>query len=179
VAHEQKSCSSEIQAYIRADRCDGVAMYVRKDLKCKVIQKSPDDYAIDYLFVELKFCGQSVLIDLIYNPPRVSSSNIFGPVLELLYPRYTHSLFVGDLNVDLLVDSASRSVALENMLENVSLSIISREATHFSAKVPTLIDDCATCEPESIEFFTQIELPEINTEHDLIYGSYKIVDTHC
>jgi hypothetical protein len=108
--------------------------------------------------VELKFCGQSVLIGLIYNPPRVSGCHIFGPILELLYPRYTHSFFLGDLNVDLLVDSA-RSVALKNMLENVSLSMISGEATHFSAQVPTLIDVCATCEPESIEFFTQIELP--------------------
>jgi hypothetical protein len=75
-------------------------MYVRKDLKCKVLQKSPDDCAIDYLLVELKFCGQSVLIGLIYCPPRVSGSHIFGLIQELLYPRYTHSLFLGDLNVD-------------------------------------------------------------------------------
>jgi hypothetical protein len=74
-------------------------------------------------------------------------------------------LLLGDINVDLLVDSA-RSVALRDMLEDVSRSIVSREVTNFSATVLTLIDGCATCEPKSIEFFT---------EHDLIYASYKTI----
>jgi Reverse transcriptase (RNA-dependent DNA polymerase) len=179
--HTSKRIAIKGYKLLRADRCDGrrgggVAMYVRSDLKCKVLQKSPDDCAIDYLFAEIKLCGQSVLIGLIYNPPRVPGLPIFGPILEHLYPKYTHSLLLGDLNVDLLIDSA-RSSALKNMLETVSLDIISREATNYSAQIPTLIDICATCEPDSIDFFTQLSLPEMNTDHDLIYGSYKIAET--
>jgi hypothetical protein len=67
-------------------------------------------------------------------------------------------------------------MALRDMLEDVSLIIVSRETTNFSAKVLNLIDVCTTCEPESIEFFTQIALPEMITEHDLIYDSYRIID---
>jgi hypothetical protein len=95
-------------------------MYVRNDLKCKMLHKSPDNYTTDYLFVEVTFCGQSVLIGLIYNPPRVPGRPIFGPILKHLYPKYTHNLL---LNNDLLVVSA-RSVALRSMLEVVSRSSI-------------------------------------------------------
>jgi hypothetical protein len=128
------------------------------------VAKTPANCTRDHLFVKVKFCGQNVLIGLIYNPSRVPGNPIFGH----LCPRYTHSLLLDDLNVDLLVDSA-RFVALRDMLEDVSLIILSREATNFSPQVPTLIDVCATFEPESIECFTQIALPEKNTQHDLIY----------
>jgi hypothetical protein len=62
------------------------------------------------------------------------------------------------------------------VLEDVSLSIVSREATNFSAQVPTLILISAQHVSQFYVSFTQIAWPEINTEHDLIYGSYKIID---
>jgi hypothetical protein len=60
------------------------------------------------------------------------------------------------------------------MLEDVSLSKVSREETSFSASVPTLIDICAHAQHVSqIEFFTQMALSEVDTEHDLIYASTR------
>jgi hypothetical protein len=80
---------------------------------------------------------------------RVPGNPISGPILEHLYLRYTYSMLLGDINVDLLVDLA-HSVALRDILDNVSLSIISGEAyANFAAQDPTLINVCATCEPES------------------------------
>jgi hypothetical protein len=49
--------------------------------------------------------------------------------------------------------------------------IISREADP-----PTLLDICATSKSEAINMFSQLSLPDMNTRHDMIYGSYKICD---
>jgi hypothetical protein len=164
----------------RADRKDGrrgggVAMFIKSELKFKVLTRSPELSAIDYLFVEIKFHGRAVLVGLVYDPPRVEGLPIYLPILEDLVPRYAHSIFLGDLNTDLLGNTV-RAAELKLRLDSVSLHIISREATNFAADPPTLLDICATSEPEAVKMFSQLSLPEMNTGHDMIYGSYKICE---
>jgi hypothetical protein len=60
----------------------------------------------------------------------------------------------------------------------LSLSIISRKPTYFTAAEPTLIDMCACSEPTKITMFSPISVPEMNSDHDLIYGAYKVGDTN-
>jgi hypothetical protein len=49
------------------------------------------------------------------------------------------------------------------------------EPTHFSVHGhPTLIDIFATNVPDEVGFFTQVDLPACNTDHDLIYGSLNM-----
>jgi hypothetical protein len=52
---------------------------------------------------------------------------------------------------------------------NFTLCIASKEATHFQVGIPTLIDLCITNEPDSLIIFSQLSLPGMKTEHDLIY----------
>jgi hypothetical protein len=60
-------------------------------------------------------------------------------------------------------------------LEHLSLSIISREPTNFTAAEPALIDICACSEPMAIiTIFSRISVPEMNSDHALIYGAYKV-----
>jgi hypothetical protein len=73
-------------------RGENVAMYITDKLKYKVLVKSENSYTIDYLFVELKYHGEDVLIGLIYNPPGVAGLQMYQAILEDLYPRYTHCL---------------------------------------------------------------------------------------
>jgi hypothetical protein len=54
--------------------------------------------------------------------------------------------------------------------------VASKQATHFRAAIPTLIDLCITNEPDSLIMFSQLSLPGMKTEHDLIYGSYRVCD---
>jgi hypothetical protein len=91
---------------------------------------------------------------------------IHQPILKDLYPRYSQSIILGDLNTNLLVNS-TRALDLRQKLESVSLTIISKGQTNVTAASPTLIVICATCEPDSIQMFSQISLPEMNTDHDL------------
>jgi hypothetical protein len=122
-----------------------------------------------YIFIGLKFHGKDILIGLVYNPPGVPGLPVYQPILENLFPRYSHG------NTNLLVNSV-RVLELKHVFESVSLSIISKEPTNFSSASPTLINICAISEPNSIDMFSQILLPEMNTDHDLIYDAYKIRD---
>jgi hypothetical protein len=57
------------------------------------------------LFVEIKFHGRSVLVGLVCDPPKVEGLPIYLLILEDLVPRYAHSIFLGDLNTDLFVNT--------------------------------------------------------------------------
>jgi hypothetical protein len=67
------------------------------------------------------------------------------------------SIFLGDLNLNLIMNT-EKSLQLRQKMESVSLTVVSREVTNFSAAATTLIDIFATTQP------------------DLIYGSYKICE---
>jgi hypothetical protein len=147
----------------RSDRRDGrrscgVVMYIKDQYKYKILSKSPDSCIIDYIFIELKFHGEDILIELVYNPPGVPGLPVYQPILEDLFPRYSHG------NTNLLVNSV-HALELKLVLESVSFSIISKEPTNFSSASPTLINICVTSEPDSSVMVSQISLPEMNTDH--------------
>lgn len=162
----------------RADRArrrgGGVAIYVRKDLKSKILSQSLGESLADFLVLEITFHGQKIMIGTIYNPPRVNGLPIFFPALANLVPMYRHCILLGDFNIDLLVTNRE-TTEFRSKLDDLALSIISSEPTHFQS-TPTLIDLCITNNPDLIQMFSQISLPGIPTDHDLIYGFYHVCD---
>jgi hypothetical protein len=165
-----------IRADRRGRRGGDVAMYVRSNIKYKILAKSPPRCIINYLFVEISFRGKKCLVGVVYNPPRVHGLPIYSPFLEDFYPRYQHCLLLGDFNTNMLQNSRQAD-DLHQKFNNVCLNIVSSEPTNFSAEIPTLLDLCATNKPASFKLFTQLSPPGMNTAHDLIYGAYKICDT--
>jgi hypothetical protein len=81
-------------------RGDGTAMYVRSELRTNVLAKSPDVSSVNYLFVNVSFHGQRVLVGPMYNPPWVVGAPIYWHVLEDPY-----NILLGDFNIDLLSSS--------------------------------------------------------------------------
>jgi hypothetical protein len=79
-------------------------MFIKSELKFKILTRSLALLAIDYLFVEIKFHGRVVLVGLVYDPPRVEGLPIYLLILEDLVYRYAHNIFLGDLNTDLPVN---------------------------------------------------------------------------
>jgi hypothetical protein len=66
---------------LRADRRDGrrgggTAMYVRSELRTRDLVKSPDVSSVNYLFMEVSFHGQRVLVGS-PPPPRVIGAPIY------------------------------------------------------------------------------------------------------
>jgi hypothetical protein len=101
------------------------------------------------VFVELKYHGEDVLIILMYNLPGLAGLQIYQPILEDLYSRYTHYLLLEDLNTSLIANTA-RTMDLKLQLESVLLSI-------------------EPSEPDAMKMFSQISLSEMSTDHDLVY----------
>ncbi len=172
----------EIPGYqvIRADRRDGrrgggVAMYVDSNLRVKTLARSPDNSSIDFLFVEIIFHGVPIMMGLVYNPPGIDGLNVYTPFLRSYCSRYIHNILVGDFNVNLL-ESSTAAGDFRTTLDEVSMKIVSSEPTHFQAREPTLIDICAVSEHPRIKLFSQIPLPGMSTQHDLIYGAYKVCE---
>jgi hypothetical protein len=146
--HSNKLVSLPGYRLLRADRSDGrrgggAAIYVRSELKYKVLARSPDDAIVNYIFIELRFQGQNILVSVIYNPPRIPGLPVFWPVLEDLISKYPHNLLLGDFNINMLEDTQETTEFLSR-LGGVSLCVASKEATHFQAAIPTLIDLCIT-----------------------------------
>jgi Reverse transcriptase (RNA-dependent DNA polymerase)/Endonuclease-reverse transcriptase len=177
--HTNRMMSISGYKLVRSDRTDGrrgggVGIYIKSGISYKVIAKSTPAQPVDYIFVDLKIFGTRVLVAVIYCPPRVDGYPHYGQILEELVDKYPRTVIMGDLNVDLLKNTVS-SRELEEKLGSLSLSVVNTsEPTHFqSDSRPSLIDIFATNAPDSVDFFTQIDLPACNTNHDMIYGSMK------
>jgi hypothetical protein len=92
-----------------------------------------------------------------------------------LIPKYEHNLFLGDFNVNLLINSRE-TTDFRDKLDDHDLTVISSEPTHFQGESATLIDLCLTSFPEDIGMFSQIPFPGIRTGHDLLYGYIHVCD---
>jgi hypothetical protein len=89
--------------------------------------------------------------------------------------KYEQSIFLGDPNINLIMN-IEKSLKLRQKMENVSFTVVSREAANFSAAAACTNIDRHFCNDVTKvnTFFSQLFLPEMSSELDLIYGSYKI-----
>jgi Reverse transcriptase (RNA-dependent DNA polymerase) len=161
---------------IRADRGGGrrgggVALYLRENIRYKVVARSTPTSVVDYLFIELRL-PYPILVCAIYNPPNINGFSIFGTELEPLVSKYTDVLVLGDFNHDVR-KSENRVMKFLEDLKNLNLNVHSNAPTNFQGQ-PSCIDLFVTNRPECVELFNQIDLPGIPTTHDLIYGSYSL-----
>lgn len=80
----------------------GVALFVNKNIKSKVVQSSAVNSEIEYVFVEI-VCGfEKCLVAVIYKPPNVYGSSHIIDILEEITINYNHLIIAGDLNLNLL-----------------------------------------------------------------------------
>jgi hypothetical protein len=68
-------------------------MFIKSDLKFKVPVRSSDAWCINYLFFQLKYHGNDVLVGLVYKPLRIDGFSVYFPNLEELYIRNTSTAF--------------------------------------------------------------------------------------
>jgi hypothetical protein len=95
-------------------RGGGSAIYVKTDHKCKILAQSTHTAPVNYIFLEIKFHGQKVLVASFYDPPKISGYSLYGPILEDLISKYEHNLFLDDFNVNLLVNTRETTDFLDN-----------------------------------------------------------------
>uniref|UniRef100_A0A1A9WJW1 Endonuclease/exonuclease/phosphatase domain-containing protein n=1 Tax=Glossina brevipalpis TaxID=37001 RepID=A0A1A9WJW1_9MUSC len=95
VVRHDRTCSS---------RGGGVALYIKRNLKSKIVLKSGDDSIVEYLGVEISGNNSKCLIMCVYNPPRCYRVDDVFSALDEISVAYENIVLCGDFNVDLLLN---------------------------------------------------------------------------
>lgn len=152
----------------------GVALFVNKNIKSKVVQSSAVNSEIEYVFVEI-VCGfEKCLVAVIYKPPNVYGSSHIIDILEEITINYNHLIIAGDLNLNLLDEN---DPPIKQFIANLdSLHLFptnTTQPTHFTATNSTLLDIFLVNKPAYINFYGQLDAPGFS-KHDLIFLFYNI-----
>ena len=125
---------------IRQDRNTtggGVLLYVRNDLKAKILVKSKTTQKGKPKKVKFIICVVwskrilPLLVAVIYRPPDVSLRDPkFVNALRNTCPEYSQKMIMGDLNANLLQDSSDTRY-LWDLIGNISLKVVNHGPTHF------------------------------------------------
>jgi hypothetical protein len=89
---------------------------------------------------------------------------IISRILEKYATRYSNVIILGDFNNIILADQRDFLDVLSGLGLNVVNSV---QPTHFGQR-PTLIDLFITNSSESVKLYSQIDLPDVPSRHDLI-----------
>ncbi|XP_075150937.1 uncharacterized protein LOC142225047 [Haematobia irritans] len=156
----------------RADRVShggGVAIYIKKGIKCKTLSKTDNGSRIEYLFVELNIGrNKQILLGCIYRPHRNLDCSDLIEVLEDISFKYEDIIIAGDFNCNIFTDNyISDSMQVLGLLPiNTSLP------THFTPTRSSLIDLIFTTFKDKVLLYDQISAPCFS-RHDLLFITYE------
>lgn len=160
-------------------RSGGVALYVMKGIKTKII-KASHKLKSEYLFVELIFPNFKILVAAYYKAPKVDEINAFNDVLSELTPNYADVILLGDFNENLLcnmdgsckhcVQRTCSACRFKSVLNTFGLWSIGSQPTNFD-QTPSQIDLILANNPASFSRFGQISSTLSN--HDILFASYS------
>jgi exonuclease III len=102
----------------------GVALYVKENIKAKLVKKSIDGAFVEYILVSLDLNGVSVLVGSVYSPDRLHFPEMeeFLAELSLLSLDYDHLIVLGDFNIDLLHPEHNVTQQYTELLLSLSIS---------------------------------------------------------
>lgn len=172
----------EIPGYnlARNDRCDsmgggGVAMYIREDLKYKIIHNSNADYSQpEFMFAEIIVNFQKIFAAVVYRHPRVSNITLLEDSIIDFLPNYENCIICGDFNSNLLVPSARKNEIMR-FADSCNMTILQLNATyqHSPLHNATWLDLLLCNKPEKILTHGQMDGCGIS-KHDIIFLSYSV-----
>ncbi|MEW8545280.1 MAG: reverse transcriptase family protein, partial [Candidatus Thiodiazotropha sp.] len=128
---------------LRTDRCDrlggGVIIYVRDSLKYKR-RSDLEVRGLEVVWVEIQVKCKKVLIGGFYRPPN-SNTDYFNLLSEsidrAINTNIVDIIITGDFNYNMLSNENNKMIDLMNQY---SLKLIIKEATHFTENSSSLID---------------------------------------
>lgn len=154
----------------RADRkkhAGGVAVYIKQGLHAKVLLKSEDLDAIEYLFLEISIGEQRLFLGSVYRPNRNINTQDLIAKIESKAVAYSDIIIVGDFNSNLLLERT-----LTESMSSLGLSPTNYETpTHYTSTANTLLDVFFINDPTKMLLYDQLSAPGFS-KHDLIYLVY-------
>lgn len=168
---------ASIQGYklFRNDRKDGyggVAIYVKRELACKIKStnnKNSND-KVEHLILEACYDGRKFLIGTVYRPNSRIDLADFYKIMQGLTPLYNDVVIAGDFNSNLLSDYR----IIDDMKSLGLYPTNTTVPTHFSSTNSTLLDLFFVSNKKSILIYDQLSA-SCFSRHDLIFLTYDIL----
>lgn len=158
----------------RITRGGGVALYVIGTIRCKKIEiemfrQTESGDSLETLWCELVVAGVKCLIGVFYKPPAVSYRNLemLENFLSLFSASYSYTFILGDLNINLLVDSVESKYLL-SIAQSFNLKQVIREPTRITRQSDSLIDVIFIDRGIEVIDSGTVEMYNL-TDHRLIY----------
>lgn len=161
----------------RNDRADwkrggGVAIYLKKHLKCSVLSKSSFSVnCCEFMMCEISNKYDKMLVGCVYKPPNCTSLESFYGELPLIAGKYVNILIGGDFNIN-IIQTSSIINDYKTQINSFGLHFVnSTQATHFQSS-PSLLDHFLISDSELVLMYQQLSAP-VYSKHDLLYLVYE------
>lgn len=142
----------------------GVALYIKSNLKYKIVLKSTEYDLMEYIFVEILANEHKTLVGVVYRRRyNIDMQALFDVLGEISF-RYSKVIVTGDLNSDLLKESLISQKFADMGLFPVNFT----RPTHFTSTASTLLDVFFVNDKNLVQFYDQLSVPQFS-RHDLIF----------
>ncbi|XP_055906590.1 uncharacterized protein LOC129941858 [Eupeodes corollae] len=142
----------------------GVAIYVKRTIKCKLKLSATVDSTIEYLFVEVVGNDGNLLLGTIYRPNRYIDFSPLYTVLEEISLSSPNIVLCGDFNCNLL----NTNVLTHNMQTYNLKPANTNVPTHYFGRDASLLDLMFVSDIHDVAFYDQLSAPAFS-KHDLIF----------
>ena len=151
----------------------GVAIYVREELKTKILATSDGEMGQpEYLICEITFGSDRILFACVYRPQHIGYIDIFHDDLCTFITQYKYTIICGDLNARFGSEEYETKL-LSNMLNQCNLTPVPFNHTYHTAHSSSTLDVIASNCSDIILDYGQTEAPGFS-EHDLIYAVFNL-----
>ncbi|KAM3964798.1 uncharacterized protein ACR2FA_001190 [Aphomia sociella] len=125
---------------MRAGRGGGVAFYVKRDVRIRII-KHPDAN-IEQMWLSIRMNGHNLVIGTAYRPHWIDVDTFLDALTLSVthFSSYDHVVLLGDFNINMLDVSNNSTLKFKQFLQYLDLQQIITDPTHFSTTTETLID---------------------------------------
>ncbi len=163
----------------RLKRSGGVAIYVKNNVKFRVIASSQfkydlpvaDRFMTDYLLIELIFPDVKILYGVFYKAVNTNEFNVVADVINEFAADYEHVVFAGDFNENLLdVGRRTRMTDFENVFSGNGLNVLNELPTHYYESGSSLLDLFISRRVDFVKRIDQLDTGM--SRHDILVMSY-------
>ena len=153
----------------------GVACYVNRSFRVKLLASSPSVFSNSPEFLMLEFTcpgAQSLLFISMYRRPKAILFNDFFNVFSRYSFAYKNIIIGGDLNCHLL-GSGFEAASLRGSVSSYALDILEPDPTFHTAAADSWLDVFIIDSSDKVRSFRKSEAPFI-AGHDLLEMSYRL-----
>lgn len=162
--------------FIRSDRLTrggGIGIYVSNVLEFAIVDLSyienVNNIQIEHVWLGLRYKANKILIGVIYRPPAVPYSDLkaIENILAIVSPQYDFTVILGDLNINLLVNSYE-TIYISDILSTFNLKQVITDPTRITSNSSTLIDIIAVDSNMKVSESSTMDMYDL-TDHRLVY----------